>query len=512
MEDCLHVVLRQMDDMGYDHDKAHMAIDTNATQALVEFLIKQIDMMRGEVRAAQQVQERAEQELRRARDELRRRDNSSHYAIEEEERRQKTPQLQDEDRLVQGLREQPHRYPVPSSNQERQDREMRLLPTPSLPTLCQPPPDAPRYDRARSFASSPLEEAHPTIHGHRERSPIPPSYRHQENPPASLNTLHQDGKRKEKKVGVLHMSYSLPSAFPPPPMIAIQPPPPPPPVFAPQSTDVDNEGEESLEDEDNIIDCGQSSTPEEEETKQERSERLACNHNWAEQPWKDDLTLQNNVNRRANLVQGWILDLVGVIQVGSSWKRDNRFRGMLSRNLYYYAQDNAVYPSCWGRRMYDWERNEREGPQPSLSCHWYHLAPHGFPRTVTEAQALVWFMEEASLSDDKQFEVWTLLSEFYRMSQAFVPEQQDHVMAWVANKWNYYRRLRNLPNVHFALVPVDSTAINPRNVNRLNQGAGIMHPQPKRGLDIDLWAQFLAHHGQPGLRNQFYGILMDHAF
>jgi len=40
MEDHLHVILRQMDDMGYDHNKARMAIDTNVTQALVEFLIK----------------------------------------------------------------------------------------------------------------------------------------------------------------------------------------------------------------------------------------------------------------------------------------------------------------------------------------------------------------------------------------------------------------------------------------------------------------------------------------
>jgi len=111
-----------------------------------------------------------------------------------------------------------------------------------------------------------------------------------------------------------------------------------------------------------------------------------------------------------------------------------------------------------------------------------------------EARALVRFMGEVSLSDDEQFEVWILLSEFYRMSRAFIPQQRDHVMAWAANEWNYYRRLRNPPNVHFVLVPVDSTAINPCNVNRPNQGAEIMHPQSERGLDIDLWAQFLAHH------------------
>jgi len=64
MEDHLHIILCQLDDMGYDHDKACMAIDTNATHALVEFLIKQIDMMHGEVQSAQRAQEWAEQELR----------------------------------------------------------------------------------------------------------------------------------------------------------------------------------------------------------------------------------------------------------------------------------------------------------------------------------------------------------------------------------------------------------------------------------------------------------------
>ena len=211
-------------------------------------------------------------------------------------------------------------------------------------------------------------------------------------------------------------------------------------------------------------------------------------------------------------MQGRILDLVGIVQVGGSWERDNQFWGMLFRNLYYYTQDNAVYPSCWGQQIYDWERNKQERPQASLSCRWYHLAPHGFPHTVMEAQALVQFMGEVSLLDDERFKVWTLLSEFYRISQVFVPEQRDHVMAWVVNEWNYYCCLQNPPAVHFALMLVNSTAINPRNVNRLNQGAGIMHPQPKQDLDIDLWTQFLAHHGQPGLRNQFYGILMDHAF
>jgi len=92
---------------------------------------------------------------------------------------------------------------------------------------------------------------------------------------------------------------------------------------------------------------------------------------------------------------------------------------------------------------------------------------------------LVRFMGEVSLSDDEKFEVWTLLLEFYRMSRGFISEQQDHVMAWTANEWNYYHRLQNPPTVHFALMPVDSMAINPHNINRPNQEAGIMHPQPE---------------------------------
>ena len=94
-EDRFDKVLRQLDDLGYDRGLAHAAVDTDAAQSLVEFLLRRIDMLRGEVWAAQRVQERAEQDVRRAREELRRRDDSSHYTTEDEEHCRKTPRLQE---------------------------------------------------------------------------------------------------------------------------------------------------------------------------------------------------------------------------------------------------------------------------------------------------------------------------------------------------------------------------------------------------------------------------------
>ena len=63
-EDHLDEVLCQLDDLEYDRGLARAAVDTDAAQSLVEFLLRRINVLRGEVRAAQRVQERAEQDVR----------------------------------------------------------------------------------------------------------------------------------------------------------------------------------------------------------------------------------------------------------------------------------------------------------------------------------------------------------------------------------------------------------------------------------------------------------------
>ena len=115
----------------------------------------------------------------------------------------------------------------------------------------------------------------------------------------------------------------------------------------------------------------------------------------------------------------------------------------------------------------------------------------------------------SSVTEDEEVELWILLSEFYGMSRAFVPEQHDHVMGWAANEWNYRRHLRRPARIQFAPVPPDMAALNACNLNWENQGAGIAYPEFEEGLDIDTWARFLAHHGRPGHRNQYFGIIMD---
>ena len=123
-EDCLNKVLRQLDNLGYNHGLVRAAVDTDTTQLLVEFLLRRINVLRGEVRAVQHVQEQAEQDVRRAREELRRRDDSSHYTTEDEEHRRKTPRLQEGNHPVyaqHGLRAPPLRQISSSSSWDRSE-------------------------------------------------------------------------------------------------------------------------------------------------------------------------------------------------------------------------------------------------------------------------------------------------------------------------------------------------------------------------------------------------------
>ena len=62
-EDCLNEVLHQLDNLGYDRGLACATVNTDAMQSLVEFLLRRIDVLRGEVRAAQCIQEQAEQDV-----------------------------------------------------------------------------------------------------------------------------------------------------------------------------------------------------------------------------------------------------------------------------------------------------------------------------------------------------------------------------------------------------------------------------------------------------------------
>ena len=169
----------------------------------------------------------------------------------------------------------------------------------------------------------------------------------------------------------MQLTLVLPTTFPPSPTIMTQPATPPLSSLPPPPKARDPyDGDDSLEDKDNIIDCGQESMPEE-ETRQDKVAHVTPNNKHAKHAIKDDIAVEQEANRCANLQQGRIPDLVGVVQVGSSWERDNRFQGMLSQNLYYHASKNAVYPAHTGRRMYEWEvLDERSGTHPSLDCAW----------------------------------------------------------------------------------------------------------------------------------------------
>ena len=137
--------------------------------------------------------------------------------------------------------------------------------------------------------------------------------------------MANEEKKKEKKREVLQLTLSVTTTYPPPPAIATQPLSPPPPSKTTAVADGMTDDDDFSSDEENTIDRQRSVTPED-ETKQERNERVARN---AKRAKKDDATAQQNANRSANIQQGRIPELVGVVQIDGTWERDDRFRGLL---------------------------------------------------------------------------------------------------------------------------------------------------------------------------------------
>jgi len=95
-----------------------------------------------------------------------------------------------------------------------------------------------------------------------------------------------------------------------------------------------------------------------------------------------------------------------------------------------------------------------------------------------------------------------MLAKFYHITNSFAPTNHDRSITWAARNL----RLRRLgPWITFPLIPLDPTVLGSNN-------ARIPNPEPSQALDIDAWAQLILHHGRPGMRNVFHGIIFDRAF
>jgi len=96
-----------------------------------------------------------------------------------------------------------------------------------------------------------------------------------------------------------------------------------------------------------------------------------------------------DANSIANTSAGPIPELVGARFLNGEWERNNSFQGMLSRNYWYDAWDNAVYSGALAHEVFMWDQNGCVGPHPASTRKWIQWAPRGMPRSINECKILL---------------------------------------------------------------------------------------------------------------------------
>ena len=125
---------------------------------------------------------------------------------------------------------------------------------------------------------------------------------------------------------------------------------------------------------------------------------------------------------------------------------------------------------------------------------------------VNECKNLCKVITNTKVKKEDRFEAWLLLTKFYHVANCFTPIQCDHVMQWAIEHMN--RLHRPVPWQNFQLVLLDPAAFNPPR----SDNANIHNPDADLALIINPWVQVILHHGQPGLHNVHFGIIIYHAF
>lgn len=213
---------------------------------------------------------------------------------------------------------------------------------------------------------------------------------------------------------------------------------------------------------------------------------------------------------------GRVPDIIGVKRINDELERDNSFLNMLSPTVY-VARNNVVFAGKSAVAAATYEMTHAEAySERVMKGQLYRKAPRGFPMNPYELKRMVRFVNDKYERMEERIEAAILLIEFHSMSRVFAPECRDRTMEAILDD-EVYSNVITLPlpredeQWRFKAMPC-SRDLFPYKEDHATHGAGIPHPAPDQGFNIDAWARYILLHGRPGGPNSFVGVAMDFAY
>lgn len=250
-----------------------------------------------------------------------------------------------------------------------------------------------------------------------------------------------------------------------------------------------------------------------EETPQERDERKAKNLQITTKQLKK---MRNDANtERAGRIAdaGPLVEGLATVIMNGRRERSNNFATLLDFHTYYSARSNTIYT---GRSALEASRFEANRAEPYVSrLSLYREVPRGFPMIPRQIPQLRTIISNPTADPRSRFEAWMVLGEFHRVATRLYPPLRDRTMntviTMIPHAWLQQPPIsQNDPAWQVAMLPLDPAAFTGRPTNR-TRGAGLPPLTEESALDINRWAQYIAHHGRPGSDNTFAGIPIDWA-
>ena len=205
---------------------------------------------------------------------------------------------------------------------------------------------------------------------------------------------------------------------------------------------------------------------------------------------------------------GRVPDFWGVRRVSdlNRFERDNSFRNMLSRNVYFSTATNIVFA---GQSATEASRLESQGGDARRAMHddsqVYARVTRGIPMNPFEVKRLITVARDSRrFSQRDRAEAYVLLSELRAIALRVMPMHRDAAMNFVIDMFD--------PSALYSPPP---ERFRRAQITRASTGG----PQPmgnapllSDSMDIDTYGFHLLIHNRPGSVSPASGIAMDYAF